>query len=250
MNNVHAAQDRPLLSEVMFIADDFGLDPSTNEAVIRAHREGALHGASLMMGQPGTEEAVRLARENTGLQVGWHLHLCDSTPVTRESWPWGCSPLRAGLGIFFSSSGRGLMQREIKAQWDLFQKTGLECAFVNAHHHLHVHPSIHGTLIQVLPAVFRGWIRMGRPRFFEEKRLFSHSGVVMEWAGQSRRRKCRHRLSDTLWGMDRTFKMNACEVARAVRVLGAGLHEFIFHPRRASSDPDFLALMELKAMGF
>jgi hypothetical protein len=131
----------------------------------------------------------------------------------------------------------------------LFQGTGLDCAFVNAHHHLHVHPSVDACLMRTLPAEFQGWIRMGAPKFFSPSRSISTSGLLEEWVRRRRRRRCRHLLSDSLWGVDRIFQMNAGEVADAARALGAGLHEFMFHPRSVDRDADFRALMELKAMG-
>ena len=56
-------------------ADDFGRSSSINEAVIRAHREGILTSASLMVNEPAFDEAVKLARENPKLGVGLHLTL-------------------------------------------------------------------------------------------------------------------------------------------------------------------------------
>src|SRR5260221_10113726 len=56
-------------------ADDFGRSHSINEAVIRAHREGILTTASLMVNEPACGEAVALARENPRLGVGLHLTL-------------------------------------------------------------------------------------------------------------------------------------------------------------------------------
>src|SRR5580658_10488040 len=56
-------------------ADDFGLSPSVNQAVVRAYREGILTSASLMVNEPGFDEAVQLARENPKLGVGLHLTL-------------------------------------------------------------------------------------------------------------------------------------------------------------------------------
>ena len=56
-------------------ADDFGLSHSVNAAVIHAHREGILTTASLMVNEPGFDEAVKLARENPKLGVGLHLTL-------------------------------------------------------------------------------------------------------------------------------------------------------------------------------
>ena len=56
-------------------ADDFGRSHSINAAVIRAHRDGILTTASLMVNEPDCAEAVRLARENPRLGVGLHLTL-------------------------------------------------------------------------------------------------------------------------------------------------------------------------------
>jgi len=56
-------------------ADDFGRSHSINEAVVRAHREGILTTASLMVNEPGFDEAVAQAREHPQLGVGLHLTL-------------------------------------------------------------------------------------------------------------------------------------------------------------------------------
>ena len=51
--------------------------------------------------------------------------------------------------------------------------------------------------------------------------------------------------SGTLWGVYRLFSMNATEVARAVRQLPDGTHEFMFHPRDGPNDADVQALLTL-----
>src|SRR5689334_4051776 len=56
-------------------ADDFGRSRSINEAVIRAHREGILTSASLMVNEADCGEAVELAKQNPRLGVGLHLTL-------------------------------------------------------------------------------------------------------------------------------------------------------------------------------
>ena len=148
-----------MTTEVVFIADDFGVSDRVNEAIVHAHREGVLTGACLMLGQPATVEAVSLAREHPSLQVGWHMHLTDSRPMTRPEWPWGRSPAKAGFAIGLSAGMRELARREIECQWEAFQATGLPCHFVNAHHHLHVHPWVRRVLMETLPKGFEGWVR-------------------------------------------------------------------------------------------
>src|SRR5271166_6323221 len=54
-------------------ADDFGRTTAVNQAVVRAHREGILTTASLMVNEPATDEAVALARQHPKLGVGLHL---------------------------------------------------------------------------------------------------------------------------------------------------------------------------------
>lgn len=219
-----------------------------NRAILHSHRHGALHGASLMMGQPSTDDAVRLARDNPHLQIGWHLHLCDSQPVTLNTWPWGASYTRAGWAIGLSRRSWLLMRDEVAAQWEQIRATGLPCAFVNSHHHLHAHPFVYAALLDVLPPTFDGWLRLGRPRFFSrtiESCLYEVADNLMA----VRRRRCPHRCSDTMWGLGRIFGMKAREVAEAAQRLRPGLHEFLFHPRALDNDADMKCLLELKTCG-
>ena len=199
-----------------------------------------------MMGQPGTAEAVELARANPRLQIGWHLHLCNSKPLTRNVWPWGASPAKAGWHIGLSPSARALMRREVAAQWEAFHATGLRCGFVNCHHHLHVHPMVLSALLEVLPGEFDGWMRFGHARFF------GADGAKHRAAGfwmQRGRKRCPYRCSDSLWGLDRLFAMNPAEVATAMTTLPGGLHEFMFHPHSPENDADVECLLALRRRG-
>jgi len=225
------------------------MSPAVNRAIMHAHDRGILHGASLMVGQPGTEDAVRMARDNPNLEVGWHLHLDNSRPATCASWPWGDSYRRAGWAIGLSRRARQLMRDEVKAQWELFSATGLRCAFANSHHHLHAHPFVYQVLLDVLPQSFDGWLRLGKPRFFSANLDAIWMGPADRLWMERQRRCCPYRCSDTLWGLGRTFRMQAKEVASAARQLGDGLHEFYFHPR-TTDDQDTQCLLELKTCGF
>src|ERR1700722_8738218 len=96
-------------------ADDFGLSPSVNEAVIRAHREGILTSVSLMVNEPGFDEAVKLAKENLKLGVGLHLTLLqghsalppDKIPgLVNPRGEFFESPVATGLNYFFKHNLR------------------------------------------------------------------------------------------------------------------------------------------------
>jgi hypothetical protein len=230
---------------ILFIADDFGLNEEVNEAVVHAHLQGVLDGASLMMGQPGTEAAVALARQHPSLQVGWHLHLADSRPCTVSKWPWENSLARAGFAMGFSVRMRELVRCELAYQWEAFCDTGLPCRFANSHHHLHIHPFVRRALFKTLPADFAGWVRWGRPSFFGHDVPRLAYRVLDTLLQAPHRRHPPFRLSTTLWGIDRTFQMNPGEVAAVLPGLTGGLHEFMFHPRRVQSDQDTACLVGL-----
>ena len=132
-------------------ADDFGRSHSINEAVIRAHREGILTTASLMVNEPGFDEAIALAKENPKLGVGLHLTLlCGRSALPREKIPglvnergeFTNSPVTAGLNYFFWPPLYAQLEAEIAAQFERFHATGLKLDHVNGHLHMHLHPVV------------------------------------------------------------------------------------------------------------
>ncbi|HRI14473.1 MAG TPA: ChbG/HpnK family deacetylase, partial [Verrucomicrobiota bacterium] len=238
--------DRHSVRQIAYIADDFGRSPAINAAIIRAHCEGALTGASLMVGQPASDEAVALARTNPQLEVGWHLHLCDSQPTTVPTWPWGESPFRAGVKLGASTAARDLTQSEIQNQWRLFEATGLPCRFVNSHHHLHLHPLVLGEIRRTIGDDFAGWLRGFDFRLWDR---WHAGGRIIRLAGQLLARTLSRRwpgeCSRTVWGLDRLYRMNASEILSVIPRLPDGRHEFVFHPGAATPDSDLRTLLEL-----
>ncbi|HSZ52510.1 MAG TPA: hopanoid biosynthesis-associated protein HpnK [Caulobacteraceae bacterium] len=138
-------------------ADDFGAAPAVNEAVERAHRDGILTAASLMVGAAGAADAVRRARALPSLRVGLHLVLVEGRPVLppdrvpllvdadgRFRTDMAC----AGARIFFSPAARNQLAAEVRAQFEAFAATGLPLDHVNAHKHFHLHPTIAGAVLR------------------------------------------------------------------------------------------------------
>src|SRR5204862_5129423 len=139
---------------------------------------------------------------------------------------------------------------EVAAKWILFSETGLPCAFVNVHHHLHAHPAVYTALLEVLPRDFSGWLRLGTPRYCAGARFGLGAHRIALFFNESRRRRCPYRTSQTLWGVDRLFQMRADEVRGVIGGLPPGLHEFVFHPRDAGGDADLSSLVALRSAGF
>ncbi len=139
-------------------ADDFGASLEVNEAVERAHRSGILTSASLMVGAAAAEDAISRARRLPSLAVGLHLALVRARPVLPASdlpalvGPDGRFPdglVGSGFRFFFRPSSRVQLEREIRAQFEAFRRTGLELDHVDAHNHMHVHPTVLEIVLRV-----------------------------------------------------------------------------------------------------
>ncbi len=139
-------------------ADDFGRDVAINEAVEAASRDGILCGASLIVAASAAADAVARAHRLPELRVGLHLVLTDGSPVLPPDEIRGLvgadgrfddSQIRAGLRYFFRPGVRRLLAAEIRAQFEAFRATGLALDHVNAHQHMHLHPTVARLIVEI-----------------------------------------------------------------------------------------------------
>jgi hopanoid biosynthesis associated protein HpnK len=160
--------------EVIFIADDFGRSSGINRAVLRAHRDGVLTSASLMVTGDAAGEAVALARDAPDLAVGLHLVLSDARPalspgeiptLVRGGDRFPANPARVWIQYIFSSAARAEMVRELRAQFECFAATGLPLDHVNAHQHLHMHPAVFAAILPLARQYGASGVRLPRVDF-------------------------------------------------------------------------------------
>ena len=174
---------------LIITADDFGLHPSVNDAVLRAHQGGVLSAASLMVGAPAARQAVEGARACPDLRVGLHLVLADGAAVlparllpdlVDADGRFGARMVRDGVRFFFLPRVRRQLALEIRAQFEAFAATGLALDHVNAHKHFHLHPTVLTLMLEIgrefglravrlplesgLPPWLRPWLLLLRAR--------------------------------------------------------------------------------------
>src|SRR5262249_22324014 len=103
-------------------------------------------------------DAVSRARRLPGLRVGLHLVLVDGSPalpreeisgLLRGNGGFDRNMVRAGFRFFFLPAIRSQLGREIRAQFEAFRATGLPLDHVNAHKHMHLHPTIADLIIEI-----------------------------------------------------------------------------------------------------
>ncbi len=136
---------------VIVNADDFGYSSRVNAAVLRAHRDGILTSASLMVAEPGFNEAVAMARSTPTLGVGLHvattydralLPPAKIPHIAGASGKFGRDPFLTGLHYAASRSAREELRREMAAQFARFAATGLDWSHADGHQHFHLHPAV------------------------------------------------------------------------------------------------------------
>jgi predicted glycoside hydrolase/deacetylase ChbG (UPF0249 family) len=131
-------------------ADDLGLHPALDAGILRAHREGIVTSATVLVRGPGAEEAVPRARAQ-GLALGVHLALATRLPPAAPAShvptvaPGG--RLRPSWADFARAWLTGQVRREeleleLAAQVRLARALGAEVDHLDAHQHLHLLPGV------------------------------------------------------------------------------------------------------------
>ena len=243
-------------------ADDFGLSPSVNEAVIRAHRDGILTSASLMVNEPGFDEAVKLANENPKLGVGLHLtFLMGHSALPPEKIPglvnargeFSENPVATGFRFFFKRSLREQLRAEIRAQFEKFHATGLPLDHVNGHLHLHLHPVVFGILMENAERWGITALRLTDDRLGLNARLapgrwlyrLSHTAIFRILSARARPALARKGIRHTgaVFGLLQSGLVDADYVARLLPLLPAGDSELYSHPSLDQFRNEFEALV-------
>jgi hopanoid biosynthesis associated protein HpnK len=243
-------------------ADDFGRSRSINAAVIRAHREGILTAASLMVNEDASEEAVALARENSRLGVGLHLALlCGHSALPPEKIPglvnvrgeFSDNPVSVGFRYFANRGLRDQLRAEIHAQFARFRATGLPLDHVNGHLHLHLHPVVFGILIEDAERLGIRHMRLTREPFWMDvplasgRRLYraGHALIhlILSWAAQARFRKLNLRHTQRVFGLLQNDRVDETYVLKLLGILPPGDSELYSHPSLDQFKHEFDALV-------
>jgi len=243
-------------------ADDFGRSPSVNAAVVRAHREGILTTASLMVNEPDCTEAVDLAKENPKLGVGLHLALiCGRSALPPSKVPgltnphgeFDSSPVKVGAKYYFDRSLRSQIRAEIHAQFARFRATGLSLDHVNGHLHFHLHPVVFQILMQDAASLGIRHLRLTRDHFWMNLGLArgricyraSHATVFGILAAVSRARLDVRQIRHTshVFGLLQDSKVDEEFILKLLPFLPPGDSELYSHPSLDKFRHEFDALI-------
>lgn len=261
------------MRQLIVTGDDFGLAVPVNEAIEEAHRHGILTTASLMVGAAAAQDAVDRAQRLPTLRVGLHVVLVEGRPVLPPSHvpylvdrqgKFSSHLVRAGCNFFFRPGVRRQLEAEVRAQFEAFRRTGLQLDHVNAHNHMHLHPTILALLLRIGKEFGLRAIRLPHEPLLPSWRAaggqFLSRGLA--WAALApwtRLLKLRIRMSgvrtnDFVFGLHDSGHLTGRLVEGFLRHLPSGVTEMYFHPatRRCpeidETMPDYEHERELAAL--
>jgi hopanoid biosynthesis associated protein HpnK len=237
------------MKELIINADDFGLSPGANRGIVQAWDQGILTSTSLMVGGAAFEEAVALAKERPGLQVGLHLTLVQGRGVLpRQGLPalvdamgsFGNDPVLAGMRYFFQKPLRKRLYDEIEAQIVACGQAGIDLSHVDGHLNIHMHPVVFDILCELMPQYGITSFRLSRENLganlaLDRRRVVGKCADAFIFASLARR--CRPHLdrlgisyTTEVKGLLNSGRMTEQYLLGALESVGEGVTEIYFHP--------------------
>jgi chitin disaccharide deacetylase len=219
-------------------ADDLGLHPAIDAGILRAHREGVVTSASILIGGATAPDAIRRAVADD-LALGVHLCLSSGLPPVS-----GASevPSLAPRGVFrlgWADVARAWVQRELReeeidrelrAQIRRARELGARPDHLDGHQHLHLLPGVSAIVARI--AEEEG-LAVRWPREHPCAEWLRAPGAAARsllLSGLSLLPRVRPRRRLRALGAFASGALDEAQLLRLLDSLGEGNHEILCHP--------------------
>ena len=245
------------MKRLIINADDFGLAPGVNRAVMELEQAGALRSTTLMATAQYFSQAVHLAFAQPRLAVGCHVVLIDGSPCLRAGQvssllhthnSYGSAGshgrFRPTVAAFVSDLLRGRIRAheievEAVAQIRRVQSSGITVSHIDTHKHLHMFPQVLAPLLRAARQCRVGAVRNPFEPMWS-LRATRGGGVVRRaevYALRTYRRKFlslvrEHGLetTDGAVGVLATGSLDAQALRNLLQAMPEGTWELVCHP--------------------
>jgi hopanoid biosynthesis associated protein HpnK len=237
------------VKQLIVNGDDFGLSAEVNAGIVKAHREGILTSASLMVAEQASAAAGIIARENPGLDAGLHVVVCRGRSVLAPEKLGGVvdasgrfpeNPEWAGMRWFFDRKTRAGLTAEIRAQVEKHLELVGRLDHIDGHLNFHVHPVIADIVVELATEYKVGSIRLPREKVLSTLRIRrDHAprklfeALIFRSLSRRTRRMIRERgikSTDWLYGLHQSGHLSEDYILRVIECLRDGTTELYFHP--------------------
>jgi predicted glycoside hydrolase/deacetylase ChbG (UPF0249 family) len=233
-------------------ADDFGLTPGINRAILEGHTSGIITSATLMANSAAFVGAAGIARHHRSLRVGCHTVLVDGAPVAPAEKVRSLldhdKEFHRGLATFARLAIRGgfdaeELEAEATAQFRKLQSAGIAPTHFDSHKHAHMFPAVLRPLLRAaracgIPAVRNPFVPvkpLAYAHLFRRPRLwtrFSQVKLLRAYADRFRREVAAAGLATTdgTFGIVVTGALDERLFEAIIGCIPEGTWEFVCHP--------------------
>lgn len=217
-------------------ADDFGFTEDVNAGIVHAYQQGVLTATTLMANGDAFTDAVRLAKENAGLDVGCHFVLVGeghSLVPPYKNLPRSVPSLAAAV-----YAGRLDLEAELEAQLRRITAAGIQPVHIDTHKHTHLLPPVLDAMVKVAHRYGVRFIRRPfdlpigyLPRTAPLSRRPTAMGMQLLKKRFARILAAhRYRATDHFAGFQITGRFHTADLVRLLDGLPDGSTEFMTHP--------------------
>ncbi|OGS18339.1 MAG: hypothetical protein A2219_08625 [Elusimicrobia bacterium RIFOXYA2_FULL_50_26] len=162
------------MKKLVVNADDFGYREGINKGIIYAHQSGVVSSASLFVQREGTDDAVRLAKENQALGLGIHIDLDQFFEVDHH----------IGMILDWISPRPDIanVRGEIRRQLEKYFSLGLSCDHIDSHHHSHLHPDIFPLACEAARDFKIPVVRFAEKIVLDPSRVAEMKGIIKDYS--------------------------------------------------------------------
>ncbi len=254
---------------VIINGDDFGMSPEVNAGIIRAHSEGVLRSASLMVAGDAWKEAIEAAHEFPLLDVGLHLVVCKGrsvlgpsriAPLVDGSGMFGDHPVLGGLRYFFDRRMREKLASECRAQIERHLELVGYLNHIDGHLNFHVHPVLADILVGLAVEYKVPCLRLPREPVLTTLALETDhaarklvEAVIFRTLSLRLRGKASVRgikSNDWIFGLHQSGNVDEAYMLGVIERLRDGVTEIYFHPAMdlGGVPPDAAARQEVEVL--
>lgn len=246
------------MKRVIINADDLGISKGTNQAIIKAYKDGILTSASLMANMPGYEDAVKNVIPNhPGLGIGIHLSLT----IGKSVLPPSKIPLLVEESGYFKNSffqfyqlirenRNALLQihDELDAQIAKIYSEKVEIDHINSQHHVHMIPPIFDVVVNLSMKYGCKQLRLSEEAFVFDRRFplgyyvtplingnWIKKTVLSRFAKRNKQKLAGFQITDYFLGVLHTSNMGTKILKKKLESVKCGVTEILTHPGFYSS---------------
>jgi hopanoid biosynthesis associated protein HpnK len=245
----HVQRQGTRVKALIVNGDDFGASPEVNAGILRAHRDGILTSASLMVAEAARDAAARIARETPALDVGLHAVVCWGRSQLGHDRLAGAvtsdgrfieNPMLAGLRYYFDRSMRAKLGAELRAQVETHLALVGYLNHIDGHLNFHVHPVLADILVELAVEFRVPCLRLPREPVAttlalardHAPRKLAEAVIFQALSRRTRRLMLVRGLksADWLFGLHQSGQLTEDYVLGVIARLRDGTTELYFHP--------------------